>query len=71
MSTLKVLEGDFSAWTCAACGQPLAMRPVELDYLGSRFSVELPACPACGLALIPEDLAQGRMAQVEKLLEDK
>ena len=71
MSTLKVLDGDFSGWTCAACGQALSLRPVELEYLGSRFSVELPACPACGLVLIPEDLALGRMAQVEKLLEDK
>lgn len=71
MSTLKVLDGDFSGWACAACGQALALRPVELEYLGSRFSVELPACPACGLVLIPEDLAQGKMAQVEKLLEDK
>ena len=42
MSALKVLEGDFSGWTCAACGQALALRPVDLEYMGSRFNVELP-----------------------------
>jgi hypothetical protein len=45
--------------------------PVELEYLGSLFNVELPACPGCGMVLIPESLALGKMNQVEHLLEDK
>jgi hypothetical protein len=44
---------------------------VELEYLGSVFSVELPACPQCGTVMIAEDLATGRMFEVEQLLEDK
>jgi hypothetical protein len=35
------------------------------------FPVDLPKCPKCGQVLITEDLALGKMAEVEKLLEDK
>jgi hypothetical protein len=31
----------------------------------------LPACPKCGLVLITEELAMGKMAEAEKALEDK
>jgi len=33
--------------------------------------VELPACAVCGLVLVPEALALGKMLEVEKILEDK
>ncbi len=69
MSTLKVITEDFSAWKC--CGESLQPAPVALDYLDSRFNVELPTCPKCGMVLIPEELALGKMAEVESLLEDK
>lgn len=69
MSTLKVLTEDYSFWTC--CGEPLQPAPVELEYLDSRFNIELPCCSKCGMVLIPEDLALGKMAEVERLLEDK
>ena len=49
----------------------MTLGKVDIDYLGSRFSVELPRCEACGLALIPEELALGRMLEVEQMLEDK
>ncbi len=71
MSTLKVLDKDYSDWVCAACGKPLQPAPVELEYLDSLFNVELPCCVACGMVLIPEELALGKMADVERLLEDK
>lgn len=71
MSTLKVLEEDFSAWKCVTCGHTLNPSPVELEYLDSKFNVELPACPDCGFVLIPEELALGKMAEVERMLEDK
>ncbi|MBP1753072.1 MAG: hypothetical protein H6Q57_1908, partial [Geobacteraceae bacterium] len=29
------------------------------------------ACAACGLVLVPENLALGKMAEVERILEDK
>ncbi|WP_319777272.1 DVU_1557 family redox protein [Maridesulfovibrio sp.] len=69
--SLKVLDEDFSSWLCASCGKALKPSPVELEYLDSRFNVELPTCPDCGFVLIPEELALGKMAEVERMLEDK
>jgi hypothetical protein len=40
-------------------------------YLGNAFPVDLLKCSKCGLVLIPEDLALGKMVEVEKQLEDK
>jgi hypothetical protein len=62
---------DHSDWVCGRCGTPLASTQVTVAYLGNGFPVELPQCPTCGLVYIPEDLALGRMADVEKELEDK
>ena len=28
-------------------------------------------CPSCGMVLVPEELATGKMLEVEKILEDK
>ena len=71
MSTLKVLDDDYSEWLCVACDTQLRMIAVDLEYMGSQFNVELPACPSCGFVLVPEDLALTKMVQVEQLLEDK
>jgi hypothetical protein len=70
-AAIKGYGQDDARWTCAACGQALEPGPVVIAYLGSEFTVELMRCPACGLALVPEELALGRMAEVEQLLEDK
>ena len=51
--------------------QPLVSGKVDISYLGNSFPVELLKCPNCGLVLIPEELALGKMAEVEKALEDK
>ena len=56
---------------CHKCGNPLEIGAVTLSYLGSSFPVNLPRCKQCGLVYIPEELALGRMLQVEKSLEDK
>jgi hypothetical protein len=44
---------------------------VSVAYLGSAYPVELLKCKQCGLALVPEALALGKMAKVEQTLEDK
>ncbi len=64
-------EARYRGWTCNLCGQPLTSGKVSIDYLGSRFSIELPRCASCGLALVPEELALGKMLEVEQMLEDK
>lgn len=58
-------------WVCQPCGERLVPGMVNLEYLGSSFRVELPICPHCRTPLISEDLATGRMFEVEQLLEDK
>jgi Zn-finger nucleic acid-binding protein len=56
---------------CAQCQVELRLREVRLHYLENTFSVELPACPQCGQVYVSEDLAHGRMREVEQMLEDK
>lgn len=64
---------DISAqgWMCRTCGDPLELLPVDITYMGSSFQVDLPRCPKCGYTFIPPDLAEGKMLEVEKILEDK
>jgi hypothetical protein len=47
------------------------MGKVNVGYLGSMFPVDLLRCRRCGQVFIPEELAMGKMVEVEKLLEDK
>jgi hypothetical protein len=58
-------------WLCGKCAVPLEMKQVEVAYMGSKYPVDLPRCPRCGLVFIPEQLAVGTMAEIEQLLEDK
>ncbi len=66
-----VRADEAAEWLCAKCGIPLESRNVEVGYMGSKYPVPLPRCPSCGLVFIPEQLAVGKMAEIEKLLEDK
>jgi len=58
-------------WLCAHCNLPLQSRQITVSYLGNAYPVNLMCCPNCGLVLVPEDLALGKMIEVEKALEDK
>ena len=58
-------------WVCGKCGRPLAPVSLNVEYMGASFHVELAGCPECGTAMVDEELAAGRMLEVEKLLEDK
>ncbi|NTW37473.1 MAG: hypothetical protein HGB17_15425 [Syntrophobacteraceae bacterium] len=58
-------------WICAPCSVSLETGKVNIAYLGSMFPVDLPRCPNCGQVFVPEELATGKMEQVEKILEDK
>lgn len=68
--SLSFLPADMS-WICEPCGVHLAPGKVELQYLGNAFHVELPVCPQCGAVFVYEELALGRIFEVEQLLEDK
>ena len=41
------------------------------DDLGHNFHTEILGCPKCGEVYLPEALVKGRMADVERELEDK
>jgi hypothetical protein len=67
--TNDTLPGE--EWICANCDLPLEASKIMVSYLGNAYPVDLLRCPKCGMALVPEGLALGRMNEVEKALEDK
>lgn len=69
--SLRFIPADGADWSCACCGASLEPKKVDITYLGSLFNVELLVCPKCNLPLVPEEVAMGRMLEVERLLEDK
>lgn len=58
-------------WSCSSCGGNLELVKVGFSYMKGNFEIDLPACSACGLVLVPESLALGKMVEVERILEDK
>ncbi|MEL7567381.1 MAG: DVU_1557 family redox protein [Dehalobacterium sp.] len=56
---------------CEKCKVVLKKGKVNITYLKSTFPVELLKCPKCGQVFISEELALGKIAEVEKTLEDK
>jgi hypothetical protein len=60
-----------NALVCAKCDQALTPGEVTVTYLDFTFPVELLRCPSCGAAHISEELAIGKMLEVEQMLEDK
>ncbi|MFZ5969228.1 MAG: DVU_1557 family redox protein [Bacillota bacterium] len=58
-------------WVCDKCKKNLELHKVKVRYLEGNFEVELMKCPTCNIVFIGEDLALGKMLEVEKGLEDK
>jgi len=69
--TETINQTEQNNWLCAACGIALQPGKVTISYLDNAYPVELPRCPRCGLTWVPEEIALGKMAEVEKTLEDK
>ncbi|TGE37606.1 DNA-binding protein [Desulfosporosinus fructosivorans] len=68
-NTLKLTQKHL--WKCGKCGGDLQRGLVKASYLGNDFEVEELKCVNCGLVLIDEELALGKMFEVEQSLEDK
>jgi hypothetical protein len=64
-------SGRDTGWICNRCKVPLEVQTVRLQYLKTIFALHLPACPRCGMVLIDEELATGKMAEAEQAIEDK
>jgi Zn-finger nucleic acid-binding protein len=58
-------------WMCVRCRVSLSPEKTTLSYLNRGFEAELMRCPRCGKVFIGEDLALGKMLEVERSLEDK
>ena len=56
---------------CASCQCPLVKKRVDFAYVGHTFFADALRCPSCGQVYLPEELILGRVAEVEKELEDK
>lgn len=67
----KQTEIMTTPWKCGKCGVELQNGLIRATYLGNDFEVEELKCPSCGMVLITEDLALGKMLEVEQSLEDK
>ncbi len=62
---------DEMNWKCGKCGAKLQLKRTIFHYMGRDFGHEVPTCPECGKVFISAELAGGRMAEVEQLMEDK
>lgn len=58
-------------WVCDKCCQALVSQKVKVRYLDGNFEVDLLKCPTCQMVFISDELAMGKMLEVEKGLEDK
>jgi len=58
-------------WLCDKCKKELVLKKVKVRYLEGNFEVDLPKCPECNMVFIDEEMAVGKMLEVEKELEGK
>lgn len=63
--------GEGTNLSCCRCGRKLVLSKTEFVYIGKTFSTEVYRCPSCGKVCILPELAEGKMAEVEHLLEEK
>ena len=56
---------------CGKCNEALTVKKTTFSYLDRSFTHEVPCCPICGKVFISMELAEGRMSEVERQLEDK
>ena len=64
-------RGSDNKYICQLCGVPMEHEEVSFKYLKFNFSAPIPRCPVCGQICVPEELARGKMREVEMMLEDK
>ena len=65
------MDAEKRIWKCRKCNRELVLKKTTFSYLGRTFGHEVLTCPTCGKVFIPEELAEGKMAEVEEQLEDK
>lgn len=63
--------GEKSILICDKCQVEMEEIEVQFKYIGKSFRHKVMRCSVCGQVYLPEELVNGRMADVEKKLEDK
>ena len=62
---------DFEDILCERCGVKMVLARADFKYLGHSFHTEVMRCPQCKAVYIPQELAEGKIADAEMALEDK
>lgn len=56
---------------CCKCGCEMKQKEMVFQYMGYHFNHSLPTCPSCGQVYITEDAVNGKIKEIEMLLEEK
>ena len=56
---------------CGKCNVELEEQNTVFQYLGHELTHPVLKCPVCGQVYIPEELAKGKMHEIESILEEK
>jgi uncharacterized Zn finger protein len=64
-------ESNVKKIICGIDGAQLEEAVAHFSYLKRDFKHAVLRCPVCGQVYIPEELATGKMREVETALEDK
>ncbi|MBQ8975336.1 MAG: hypothetical protein IJ072_06410 [Oscillospiraceae bacterium] len=56
---------------CCKCRVEMEERDAVFTYLGHELHHSALCCPLCGQVFIPEELVDGKITEVETMLEDK
>ena len=56
---------------CDKCNVEMQLIEVQFKYLDRSFRYKVPRCPQCGQVSLPEELVNGRMSEVEAMIEEK
>ena len=56
---------------CYKCNVEMQLIEVQFKYLSRSFRYKVPRCPQCGQVSLPEELVNGRMSEVEAMIEEK
>jgi ssDNA-binding Zn-finger/Zn-ribbon topoisomerase 1 len=64
-------EEDITVIMCGKCNVALEKRRTGFRYLNHTVESDVLRCPKCGQVYVPEELAKGKISQLETTLEDK
>lgn len=60
-----------AAWYCFKCEEKMKYSEINLIYCDFEIALVGLVCPRCDAKFIPEELAVGKMAEGEKMIEEK